>query len=115
MPFISNEAIKQKAEKIKFDERVESKKEVQKINDVANRVDPKAPLKDKDLIELANESRKYQDRTLKDIQEMEGLKQMMIEKKEEEIEKLLDNREMREIKGEIVSVLAIPHTNPDKR
>jgi hypothetical protein len=40
---------------------------------------------------------------------------MMEGKHKEQMEKLLQETEMKEIKSEVIGVMALPHTHPDKR
>jgi hypothetical protein len=52
---------------------------------------------------------------LKEIKQQLEFQKLIVENQEEQIRGLLAEPEMMEIKNELVNVMAIPHTHPDKR
>lgn len=123
MPFVpdSNFEKKEKVEALK--EQILKKKEQAYINDQAKEDQPKKPLKldnakiIKQVLKNTNMMPKDKPKiiSLKDIKDSLKIEKLIEDEKVKEIEQILDNAEIQEVKGEFVNLLAIPHTNPVKR
>ena len=98
--------------------KVEAKKTLNKINQDAQEPQRTA-LNNKDVFKLIKQEHKHinakpKQVSIKDIEREMKIHEMIEEKKNEEIAELLDDEETREIKNELIDVLAITHTHPDK-
>jgi hypothetical protein len=96
-------------------EKVEAKKTQIQINKDANN-DKDRKLTDKEYFKIQKFKTPKAPRpiTIKDLEREMKIHDFIEERREEQIEKLLEDSETREIKHEILDVLAIPHTHPDK-
>ena len=117
MVFIPKEHYEKLEKQQEISQKVEAKKTLNKINEEAQ--GPKDKLDQKNIFKLIksqhkNTVEKPKQVSIKDIERELKIQELCEEKKQEQIEELLKEQETREIKNEIIDVLAIAHTHPDK-
>ena len=121
MPYLSSEHFEQLDKKEEIERKVQAKKEMNQINDEANGNNTKG-LNAKDQLKIikadcARERARVPKPkviSIKDIERELKVQDLIEERKIQQIEELLDEAETKEIKNEIMDVLSIPHTHPDK-
>lgn len=117
MVFIPKEHYEKLEKQQEISQKVEARKTLNKINEEAQ--GPKDKLDQKSIFKLIksqhkNTVEKPKQISIKDIERELKIQELCEEKKQEQIEELLQEEETKEIKNEIIDVLAIPHTHPDK-
>jgi hypothetical protein len=126
MPFISDEQIEQKAniekEKVKIESKIKSNQITEKANEKLKQLEKPKSLTDPEMIKIMQKQLKRQPKpqepkaiTVKDIEKQLEINEFLEEKKEEQIEKMLEEPEVIEIKNEIINVMALPHTQAERR
>lgn len=120
MAFISDDQIEKQTKAIQIKEKVEKKIENTKIIEQARKdMEKKHVTSDSEMIKIITKQNKSKPANPKisiaDIQKELEVVDLFEERKKEEILNLLENPELREIKNEVIGVLAIPMSNPDKR
>jgi hypothetical protein len=117
MPFVSDEQIGKEQQKQDFMKKVEVKQQQQRVIQKANKKPPNQGLSEDEMMKLYKTPKQKAPPkvTFKDIETQLKVVDLIETRKEDEINKLLEDQEVKEIKSEIVGVLALPHTHPDKR
>lgn len=120
MSFISDAEIQKRKETKAIQEKIQTKKLNMMITEKANEK-PVFEMNTNELFQIDKDMRRQQKHTeqpkinVEDIKQQLKLQDLMEERKKEVVEELLKDEEMMEIKQEVIGVLALPHTNPDKR
>jgi hypothetical protein len=99
-------------------QKVDAKKTLNKINTDAQEPQSKA-LQQRDVFKLIKAQHRHVNEkpkqvSLKDIEREIKIQELFENRKDDEIEQLLNDEETKEIKNEIIDVLAMTHTHPDK-
>jgi hypothetical protein len=121
MVFIPKEHFENQEKAKEIAEKVEAKKTLNKINDEAQ-IEKTQQLSQKNVFKHLYSSTKHNNKpppqpkqiSLKEIEREIKIHELIETKKEEQIIQLLEDDETREIKGEILDVLAMTHSHPDK-
>jgi hypothetical protein len=118
MPVITDADIEKREKQKQLIQKIEAKKEQHFINEKSHEK-KKNEFSSQDLVKILSKKQKFQsDRpkvSLKDIETELKIGELINEKREEQIEKLLQETEMKEIKSEVIGLMALPHTHADKR
>lgn len=120
MPFIPKENFEKLDKQETMNQKIQAKKDMNVINEEANGSNKTGLSQGDQLKIIKNDMRREHSRSkpqqisIKDIERELKLTEMFETKKEDEIEKLLEDSETREIKNELIDVLSIAHTHPDK-
>jgi hypothetical protein len=121
MVFIGKEVFENAEKQKEISQKIENKKTLNKINEVAQ-ADTKKGLSEKMAFKVLHQATKQSSKpppqpkpiSFKDIEREIKIHELIENKKEEQILELLEDDETKEIKGEIIDVLAMTHTHPDK-
>ena len=117
MPFIADEEIQKTQEKINVQEKISKIKENHKINNVVKK-EEEASYKpsDAEMIQLIGKQQKEPKQiTPADIEKSIKVHQMMEDIRQEEIKNIVQDNEIKEVKDELIGVLALPMTIPERR
>ena len=122
MPFLDAAHFEQLDKQEERDRRIQAKKETNQINDEANGNNNKKGLNTQDQLRLLkkdfqrdiSKAPKPKQISIRDIERELKLNDLIEDRKAQQIEELLNETETMEIKNEIIDVLSIPHTHPDK-
>ena len=120
MGFISDEEIAKQKEKQEFEKKVESKELQREVNkEVEVRENKNLKVTHESFLKAAYSAKAPKKVTMKDIEDElraeDTIKLIVETRRAEELEKLMNDGEVREIKGELMNIMAYPHTDPDKR
>ena len=124
MPFISDEQIEKSSKKVEIEKKIEKKTENNMINQTAKEKTQlenlDKPFTNKELLGIAKQATKRANSnsnrvTAKDLENELEIHDILEKRKEEEIEELMQNTEIKEIQKEVIGILALPMTHPDKR
>lgn len=116
MPFISDEQISKSKEIEEVQKRIEKIKENHKIQQTVEKQEKdNHKFTDSEMIKLISKQKQPKTITPSDIEKSIRLQEFINEKSKEEIKELLENKEIKEVKDEIVGVLALPMTIPQRR
>ena len=120
MPFIADEEIQKTQEKQDMQKRIEKLKENHKISDTVQKQEKESHVTtDSDYIKLVSNSKNLtkepKEPTPAEIASAIKLHELIEKKKKEEIEGLLNDKEIGEIKNELIGVLALPMTIQERR
>lgn len=120
MVFISDEQISKETKMEDLTKKIDAKKQQHYVNEKAVEKENNDLSSGEMFKVLAKAVRhikqpKEQKITLKDIETQLKINELMEDKKEEVLEKMLEEPEMKEIKSEIISVMALPHTHEVRR
>ena len=120
MGFISDEEIAKEKEKQEFEKKVESKELQREVNkEVEVRETKNLKVTHESFLKAAYSAKAPKKVTMKDIEDElraeDTIKLIVETRRAEELEKLMSDGEVREIKGELMNIMSYPHTDPDKR
>lgn len=123
MPFYPDAEFEKQEKAREIQEKVNHKKELNKINDLAKgEQGPVRGVSEKDaynIIKATSRVNRENSKPIKismaDIKKQVAYEDFAEERKLMEIEKLLDDSETKEIRNEIIDVMAMTHTHPDKQ
>lgn len=118
MPFYPDAEFEKQEKAREIQEKVQHKKELNKINDLA-KGETRTGITEKDAYNIIKAQHRAStvkpvEITIADIKKQAQFNDFVEEKKKEEIEKLLEDDETKEIRNEIIDVMAMAHTHPDK-
>lgn len=118
MVFIPKEHYESLEKQQQISQKVEAKKTLNKINHEAQETDNKQQSQKNFFKIIKSQHKASQENpkqvSIKDIERELKIQELIDDRRQEEIEELLQEEETREIKNEIIDVMAIPHTHPDK-
>ena len=124
MPFIPDAEFQRKDKLDEIKKQIMKKQEQALINDKAKlERENKKPFKMdnakviKEVLRQTNKNKEKEPKPLsiKDLQNAMKMDKFIEATNQEELEQLMNNEEIVEVKNEFVNVLALPHTNPVKR
>ena len=124
MPFIADAEFQRKDKLDEIKKQIMKKQEQALINDKAKTErENKKPFKMdnakviKEVLRQTNKNKEKEPKPLsiKDLQNAMKMDKFIEATNQEELEQLMNNEEIVEVKNEFVNVLALPHTNPVKR
>ena len=120
MPFIADEEIQKNQEKLDFEKKIEKIKESHKVTETVQKQEKASHVTtDSDYIKLVSNSKNLtkepKEPTPAEIASAIKLHEMIEKKKNEEIKRLLNDKEIGEIKNELIGVLALPMTIQERR
>ena len=118
MPFYPDAEFEKQEKAREISEKIAHKKELNKINDLAKGETQKG-VSEKDAYNIIKAQHRVASSkpvkiSIQDIKKQAQFEDFVQERKQEEIEKLLQDDETKEIRNEIIDVMAMTHTHPDK-
>jgi hypothetical protein len=119
MPFISDQELDKEAKAEKLREMIDKKREQQNVTRLAHEGEEKGIKREtvlKEIVRVHKASRNAEKPlSISDIKKEIEIRKMVEQQKDEQIQKLLNQSEIKEVKNAAVELLAITHTHPIKR